>query len=168
MEFLLSIALVSLLLLVIVAVVAVPVVVRAVGSASRRNEQQPGDETESKSDEKQPSDQEIHDEAEAIKRTGPFFGMVAGVSGVLAGLAGGIFGMDEGLLGSAVPATSMGIFLGLAGYVLGARQLGRVAAIFSAVALIFALSASQGYVPGLAPTDHGLPQKEPGAAAGAE
>lgn len=168
MESLLSIAIVSLLLLVIIAVVAVPIVVRAVGSASNRNEKQPGDDTKSMSDDKQPSDEEMHDEAEAIKRTGPFFGMVAGASGVLAGLAGGIFGMNEGLLGSAVPATSMGIFLGLAGYVLGARQIGRVAAIFSAVALIFALSASQGYVPGLEPTDHGLPQQEPGAAAGAE
>ena len=163
-----SITILFLILLAVIAVSALPVVARVVGVATPRDKNRPGGGGENGSAQGQPSDQEIHDEAEAIKRTGPFFGMVAGVSGVLSGLAGGIFGMDEGLLGSAVPATSMGIILGLAGYVLGARQLGRVAAIFSTVALIFALSASQGYVPGLEPTDRGLPPKELGAPAGAE
>ena len=144
-----------------------PVSARVLGSAARRNDEQPGEEAAGLSDEKRPNNEEIEEEAEAIKRTGPFFGVLAGVSGVLAGLAGGIFGLGDGLIGSAIPATSAGIFLGIIGYVLGARGLGRSAAIFSVVALIFAMSVGQGYVPGLQATDRGLPSQEPGSGAGA-
>ena len=162
-----SIAIVSLIVLAIFALAAVPISARVLGSAARRNNDRPGEEAKSLSDQKRPSNEEIEDEAEAIKRTAPFFGVVMGVAGVLSGLAGGIFGLGEGLLGSAIPATSMGIFLGIAGYVLGARGLGRSAAIFSVAALIFAMSVGQGYIPGLEPTDRGLPAQEPGAGAGA-
>lgn len=161
-----SIAIVSLILAAILALVAAPILARVVGVASRRNKDRPEGGGETGGAEGRPGDEEIHDEAEAIKRTGPFFGVALGVFGVLAGLAGGIFGLGEGLLANAIPATSMGIFLGIAGYALGARGLGRTAAIFSVVALIFAMSVGQGYVPGLEPTDRGLPSQEPGAGAG--
>ena len=161
-----SIAVASLILLAIVAVVAVPVSARVLGTAARRNDDRPGGD-EGLSDEKRPSNEEIEDEAEALKRMGPLFGAVAGVFGVLSGLAGGIFGLGGGLLGAAIPAASVGVMLGLAGYVLGARGLGRAAAIFSVVAIIFAMSVGQGYVPGLQATDRGLPAQEPGTGAGA-
>ena len=161
-----SIAVVSLILMAILSLVAVPILARVAGLATRRNQDRPEGGGETGSAQGRPNDEEIHDEAEAIKRVGPVFGVALGVFGVLAGLAGGLFGLGEGLLGSAIPATSMGIFLGIAGYVLGARGVGRTAAVFSVVALIFAMSVGQGYVPGLEPTDRGLPSQEPGAGAG--
>lgn len=155
-----GLAIVALIVLAIFTLVAVPIVARTISVASSRNEKQPGGGEQGGSAEGQPTDQEIKDEAEVIKRAGPLVGAVMGISGLLSGLAGGIFGLDGGLVGSAIPAASMGIFLGLVGYVLGARLLGRAAAIFSVVAIIFAMSASQGYVPGLPATDRGLPAQE--------
>ena len=100
--------------------------------------------------------------AEAIKRTGPFFGGVVAASGVLSALVGAF--LASGLIVPAsfidtVPATSLGFFLGLIGHVLGARRLGRAAMAFAVIALLFGLFASQGYIPGLNATDYGPPAK---------
>lgn len=161
-----SIAIASLLILVLLAVVAVPIVVRVVGVAGRRNENRPGGEEEEagKSEEGRPGDEEMRREEEAIKSLGPILGGAMAVTGLLMGLAGGAFGISESVLANAVPSASMGIFLGITGYFLGARGLGRMAAIVSVAGLIFAMSAGQGYVPGLEPTDHGLPDAEPRSA----
>lgn len=105
---------------------------------------------------------EARDGAEAIKRTGPFFGAIAAASGVLSALAGAFLASGIAVPASfidTVPATSLGFFLGLIGYVLGARRFGRAAMVFAAVALLFGLFASQGYVPGLNATDYGPPAR---------
>ena len=169
-DFLLSIAIASLILLAVGAVIAVPVFGRVVGVATRRNENRPGGGDESGSAQGQPGDEEISEGAEALKRTGPFFGGTAAVLGILMGLLGAI--LATGVAGDAgysntIPMASLGTFLGIIAYILGAQKIGRAAIIFTMVALMFGVSASQGYVPGVEPTDHTLPTKEPGAEAGA-
>jgi len=166
----LSIAVASLIVMAILALVAVPIIGRVVGVATRRNDARPGGGGEGGSAEGQPSGEEIHEEGEALKRLGPFFGAGAAVTAILMGLVGAIFA--TGIAGDAtylntIPMTSLGTFLGIIAYILGAQNFGRVAIIFTMVALMFGVGVSQGYVPGLEPTDRGLPPKEPGAPAGA-
>ena len=165
-----SIAIASLILLAVVTVVAVPVFGRVVGVATRRNDDRPGGGGEEGSAQRQPSGEEIHEEGQALKRLGPFFGWGAAVTGILMGLVGAI--LATGIAGDAsylntIPLASLGAFLGIISYVLGARRIGKSAIIFAMVALMFGVAASQGYVPGLEPTDRGLPAVEPGAGAGA-
>ncbi len=165
-----SIAIASLILLAVVAVIAVPVFGRVVGVATSRNENRPGGGGEEGSAQGQPSGEEIRDEAEALKRFGPFFGGGAAVSGILMGLVGAI--LATGIAGDAsylntIPMASLGAFLGIIAYVLGARRIGQSAIIFAMVALMFGVAVSQGLIPGLEPTDRGLPAQEPGAGAGA-
>jgi hypothetical protein len=83
----------------------------------------------------------------------------AGVPLALVGavLATGVAGRASFI--DTVPATTLAAFLGLIGYFLGARRVGRAATIFAVVALLFGLFASQGYVPGIEATDHGMPAK---------
>lgn len=159
-----SIAIASLILLVVFVVIAVPVSVRALGIASRRNENRPEGGGETGSAQGQPSDKEIHDEAQAIRRLGPFLGALVALSGVPLSLIGAI--LATGVVGAAsftdtVPSTTLGAFQGLIGYFLGARSIGKATMIFAMVALMFGLLASQGYVPGLEATDHGLPANKP-------
>jgi hypothetical protein len=161
---------VSLILVAIIALIAVPVIARVAGVATRRNDDRPEGGGEGGSAEGQPSDKEIHDEAEALKRFGPLVGGGAAVTGILMGLVGAI--LATGIAGdptylNTIPMASLGAFLGIIAYILGAERLGRVAIIFTVVAMMFGVAASQGYVPGLEPTDRGLPPKEPGAPAGA-
>jgi len=104
----------------------------------------------------------MREEAEALKRTGPIFGVMSAAAGVPLALAGAF--LATGIVGDAsftdtVPATTLGAFLGLIGYVFGARRVGRAVVVFAVVALLFGLLASQGYVPGLEATDHGMPAK---------
>ena len=165
-----SLALVSLILVAIVALIAVPVIARVAGVATRRNDDRPEGGGEGGSAEGQPSDKEIHDEAEALKRFGPLVGGGAAVTGILMGLVGAI--LATGIAGdptylNTIPMASLGAFLGIIAYIMGAERLGRVAIIFTVVAMMFGVAASQGYVPGVEATDRGLPPKEPGAAAGA-
>jgi hypothetical protein len=154
----------------IIALVAVPVLGRVAGVATRRNDDRPGGGGEGGSAEGRPSGQEIHDEAEALKRFGPLVGAGAAVTAILMGLVGAI--LATGIAGdptylNTIPLVSLGTFLGIIAYILGAQDFGRVAIIFTVVALMFGVAASQGYVPGLEATDRGLPPKEPGAPAGA-
>lgn len=165
-----SLAVASLILMAIVALVAVPVFGRVVGVATRRNDDRPEGGGEGGSAEGQPSGQEIHDEAEALKRFGPILGAGAAVTAILMGLVGAI--LATGIAGDAsylntIPMTSLGTFLGIIAYIMGAQRWARVAIVFTVVALMFGVAVSQGYVPGLEPTDRGLPPKEPGAPAGA-
>jgi len=166
----LSIAIASLIVLAMIALVAVPVFGRVAGVAVRRNENRPGGGDESGSAQGQPSDEEIREGAEALKRLGPVFGGGAAVTGILMGLLGAV--LATGVAGDAgysntIPMTSLGTFLGIIAYILGAQKIGRAAIIFTMVALMFGVMASQGLVPGVEPTDHTLPKKEPGAEAGA-
>ena len=165
-----SIAIASLILLAVVALVAVPVFGRVVGVATRRNENRPGGGGEEGSAEGRPSDKEIHEEGEALKRFGPLVGGGAAVTAILMGLVGAI--LATGIAGdptylNTIPMASLGTFLGIIAYILGAERFGRVAIIFTVVAMMFGVAASQGYVPGLEATDRGLPPIEPGSGAGA-
>ena len=165
-----SIAIASLILMAIVALVAVPVFGRVVGVATRRNDDRPDGGGEEGSAKGQPSGEEIHEEGEALKRLGPFFGAGAAVTGILMGLVGAI--LATGIAGDAsylntIPMASLGAFLGIIAYIMGARRIGRSAIIFAVAAMMFGVAASQGYVPGLEPTDRGLPAIEPGAGSGA-
>ncbi len=165
-----SLAVVSLILMAIIALVAVPVLGRVAGVATRRNDDRPGGGGEGGSAEGRPSGEEIRDEAEALKRFGPLVGAGAAVTAILMGLVGAI--LATGIAGdptylNTIPLVSLGTFLGIIAYILGAQDFGRVAIIFTVVALMFGVAASQGYVPGLEATDRGLPPKEPGAPAGA-
>ena len=165
-----SIAVASLILVAIVALVAVPVFGRVVGVATRRNDDRPGGGGEGGSAEGQPSAEEVHEEGQALKRFGPILGAGAAVTAILMGLVGAIFA--TGIVGDAsylntIPMTSLGTFLGIIAYIMGAERWARVAIVFTMVALMFGVAVSQGYVPGLEPTDRGLPPKEPGAPAGA-
>ena len=165
-----SLAVVSLILMAIIALVAVPVLGRVAGVATRRNDDRPEGGGEGGSAERQPSGEEIHDEAEALKRFGPLVGGGAAVTGILMGLVGAI--LATGIAGdptylNTIPMATLGTFLGIIAYILGAESLGRVAIIFTVVAMIFGVAASQGYVPGLEATDRGLPAQEPGSGAGA-
>ena len=161
-------AVVSLILMVLMALVAVPVLGRVAGVATRRNDDRPGGE--GRSAERWPSGEEIHEEAEALKRFGPLVGAGAAVTAILMGLVGAI--LATGIAGdptylNTIPMASLESFLGIIAYILGSRDFGRVAIIFTVVAMMFGVAASQGYVPGLDATDRGLPAQEPGAGAGA-
>lgn len=165
-----GLAVVSMIILAIMALVAVPVFGRVAGVAVQRNENRPGGGDEEGSARGQPSDEEVSEGAQALKRLGPFFGGSAAVLGILMGLVGAVLAM--GVAGDAgysntIPMTSLGTFLGIIAYILGAQKIGRTAIIFTMVAMMFGVSASQGYVPGVGPTDHTLPKAEPGAEAGA-
>ena len=154
----------------IIALVAVPVFGRVAGVATRRNDDRPDGGGEGGGAEGQPSAEEIHEEGQALKRLGPFFGAGAAVTGILMGLVGAV--LATGIAGDAsylntIPMASLGAFLGIIAYVMGARRWARAAIIFTIVALMFGVAASQGYVPGLDATDRGLPAQEPGAGAGA-
>jgi len=166
----LSLAVASLIVMAIVALVAVPVFGRVVGVATRRNDDRPGGGGEGGSAEGQPSGEEVHEEGEALKRFGPLVGGGAAVTAILMGLVGAI--LATGIAGNAsylntIPMTTLGTFLGIIAYIMGAQRWARVAIVFTIVALMFGVAASQGYVPGLQATDHSLPQQEPGAGAGA-
>ena len=153
---------VSLIVLAILGALGGLVLSRVLGEAGARNQKRPGGGGESGSAQGQPSDGEIRDEAEAIRRTGPLLGAATAAMGLPLALFGAF--LATGILGDAsftdtVPATTIAAFLGLIGYFLGARRFGRAAMIFAIVALMFGLLASQGYVPGIEATDHGLPAK---------
>ena len=165
-----SLAVVSLILMAIIALVAVPVLGRVAGVATRRNDDRPEGGGEEGSAQRQPSGEEIHEEGEALKRFGPLVGAGAAVTAILMGLIGAI--LATGIAGdptylNTIPLASLGAFLGIIAYIMGAERFGKSAIIFAMVALMFGVSASQGYVPGLEPTDRGLPAIEPGAPAGA-
>jgi hypothetical protein len=92
------------------------------------------------------------------------------VTAILMGLVGAI--LATGIAGdptylNTIPMATLGTFLGIIAYILGAERFGRVAIIFTVVAMIFGVAASQGYVPGVEATDRGLPAQEPGSGAGA-
>ena len=157
---LLGLAVVSLVVLAVLGALTGLVLSRVFGAAGGRNQKRSGGR--SGGSRGQLSEEEMREEAEALRRTGPILGVAASAAGVPLALVGAV--LATGIAGRAsftdtVPATTLAIFLGLIGYFLGARRVGRAAVIFAVVALLFGLFASQGYVPGLEATDHGMPAK---------
>ena len=159
-----GLAVVSLIILVISGVVAGLVLARAFGAAAARNEKRPGGEQEGEKLEQTGCAAEDHGKSGVNKRqTRLFFGGAAAVVGIVLGLAGAVSAFSEATLMNAVPATSLGMVLGVVGYSLGSRRLGGLASVLSVVALLFGMMVSQGVVPGVEPSDHSMPGKEPRA-----
>ena len=75
-------------------------------------------------------------------------GVLLAAATVLAALLGG---------GANTTAAALGVGFGVLGYFLGPRKLATLTVFLCAVAIIFGLAASQGLVPGIAPSDRALP-----------
>jgi uncharacterized membrane protein len=150
----------SVFILIVVGVVLVFLGARLFKAAYRRNTKGEGGGADDGSGGVS-TEKRLEREGDVLRSFAPLIGGALAALGLLMGLAGALTSTHEMFLDSAVPATFMGITFGIVGFFLGARKLGRAAAIFSAVAMIFALGVSQGYVPGLEQTDHVLPEVEP-------
>jgi hypothetical protein len=150
----LGLAVVSLIILVVLGVVAGLVLARAFGAAVARNEKRPGGQ-EGEEERGRTSPGKDHGKTGGGGRQARLLiGGAAAVLGIVLGLAGAASAFPEATLMNAVPATSLGMVLGVVGYALGARRLGAVAATLSVVGLIFGMALSQGLVPGVEPSDH--------------
>jgi hypothetical protein len=75
-------------------------------------------------------------------------GLLLGIVEFLAALYGG---------GANISAGALGVGLCVLGYFLGSRRLATATVVLCAAAMIFGLAASQGRIPGIAPSDHALP-----------
>jgi len=63
--------------------------------------------------------------------------------------------------GANTTAAALGVGFGILGYFLGARKLATATVFLCAAAILFGLAASQGLIPGLAPSDRALPDLSP-------
>ena len=155
-----SIAIASLIALAIIGALGGLLLSRVFGAAAARNEDRPrGGEDGEGGGRTRPGGGSL-DEA-GKRQAGLFFGGIAAALGALMGVAGVVLVLLGDSLMGAVPVAFVGILMGAAGYSLGARRLGRVAIVLAVVALLFAVAASQGMVPGVERTDHPLPEVEP-------
>jgi hypothetical protein len=75
-------------------------------------------------------------------------GVLLAAGTVFAALLGG---------GANTTAAALGVSFGILGYFLGARKLATATVFLCAAAILFGLAASQGLIPGLAPSDRALP-----------
>lgn len=63
--------------------------------------------------------------------------------------------------GANTTAAALGVGFGILGYFLGPRKLATATVFLCAAAILFGLAASQGLIPGLAPSDRALPDLSP-------
>ncbi len=75
-------------------------------------------------------------------------GVLLAAATVIAALLGG---------GANTTAAALGIGFGVLGYFLGPSKLATATVFLCAAAILFGLAASQGLVPGIAPSDRALP-----------
>jgi hypothetical protein len=157
-----GLAIVSFIVLVIMGAVAGLVLGRVFGAAVGQNENRPGAGAQAAGG--SASDGGYHTSPEEGRRlAGLIFGGGTAAAGIVTALIGLVTALWESTFPNTVVLTSMGMVMGLVGYALGARTLGKVAAGLSAAALVIGLAFSQGYMPGLEPSDHELPAQEPRA-----
>jgi hypothetical protein len=156
-----GIAVVSLIVLALVGALGGLVLARVFGAAAARNEDRPGGAGDDDGRGRGDPGEEGPNEAAGKRQAGRLLGGATAALGLLAGVTGVVAAVFPFLLPGAVPAASAGILMGMVGYFLGARRLGRAAAVLSAVALVLGAAASQGLVPGVEQSDHQLLQKEP-------
>ena len=150
-----GISIVFLLVLIVFSVIAVFVLARVFRAAASRNEKRP----------------EAEDDVGYQSNTGSrqaalLAGTGLAIGGIISGIGGGIAASSEFLLDSAVPGVSAGVLLGIVAYYLGARRLGTIAVVLSAVALIAGIGVSQGALPFVDRTDHNLPAVQPNSSGG--
>jgi hypothetical protein len=89
-------------------------------------------------------------------------GRISCIVGLLFGGGGILFTLFGASIN--VSAGAVGAVLGILGYFLGAGRLGTVTIVVSIVTLFLGIAATQGVIPGLEPSDRGLPAVEPRAA----
>jgi hypothetical protein len=153
-----GLAIVSFIVLVVMGALAGLVLARVFGAAVGQNENRPGAQTAGGS----ASGGGYHTTPEEGRRlAGLIFGGGTAAAGIATALLGLVTALWESTFPNTVVLTSMGMVMGLVGYALGARTLGKVAAGLSAVAMVIGLAFSQGYMPGLEPSDHEIPSQEP-------
>jgi hypothetical protein len=160
----LGLAVVSLIVLAIMGALAGLVLGRVFGAAAARNEKRPGGEEARREDytaEGGPNDAATSEEGKRV--AGLLFGGATAAAGIMTAVVGLVTAFWEYTFPNTVVLTSMAMVMGLVGYALGARTLGKVAAGLAAVAMVLGLAFSQGYMPGLEPSDHTLPDQEPRA-----
>ena len=75
-------------------------------------------------------------------------GLLLGTGQIFAALLGG---------GANVTAGVLGMGFCILGYYLGSRRLATATVVVCAAAVLFGLAASQGLIPGIAPSDQALP-----------
>jgi hypothetical protein len=87
-------------------------------------------------------------------------GRISCAIGLLLG-AGGVFGA---LLGGGVNVSpgALGIGFCILGYFLDSRKLATATIFLCAASILFGLAASQGLIPGIAPSNHALPSLSAG------
>lgn len=78
-------------------------------------------------------------------------GRLLSAGGVFLGLIGTGVGIFEPQV--VIPAATVGIFLGMGGYLLGSRWLGIAALVLSTVAMVLGIAVTQGMIPGLESID---------------
>src|SRR5918998_675357 len=120
----------SVFILIVVGIVLVLLAARLFKAAYRRNTKGEGGGADDGLGDVS-TEKRLEREEGALRSFAPLIGGALAALGLLMGLAGALTSTNEMLLDSAVPASFMGIAFGLVGFFLGARRLGRVAAIFS-------------------------------------
>ena len=86
-------------------------------------------------------------------------GRISCVAGIVLAVGGAISALTAGA--ATVSAGALGIALGVLGHFLGSRRLATATVVLCTLAFLLGIAASQGLIPGVAPTDRGLPAVEP-------
>jgi len=163
----LGLAVVSLIVLAIMGAIGGLVLARVFGAAAARTDNRPGGAEARQEDYTAEGGADAAAKSEEGKRmAGLLFGGATAAAGIMTAVLGLITAFWEYTFPNTVVLTSMAMVMGLVGYALGARTLGKVAAGLAAVAMVVGVAFSQGYVPGLEPSDHTLPDQEPRAQQG--
>src|SRR5215204_2170456 len=140
-----GLAVVSLIVLALVGALGGLVLARVFVSAAARNEDRPGgagDDEGGRGRDDPGEEEEGPNEAAGKRQAGLLLGGATAALGALTGVAGAVAAVFPDLLPGAVPAASAGVLMGMVGYLLGARRLGRAAAVLSAVAPLLGEAAS--------------------------